>query len=365
MTVYIGLWLYVVIIAYANHKCKLKPNYFMWLAFTGMTILLGLRGHSVGEDTEMYLSVAKAASRMSWKEIFSRFPTVEWNFISYGSYGGYSEKAETLYMAYNKLVVSIFRTPQAVLLITAIITSLLVMKFIVDNVEQKNDIYLATYIYMCDAMYMSSFNVMRQVFALAIAAQSVNEIKNNDYKKAAIWIAVASGIHLSALVFVIVLLVYKLNNKRKNYKWLIVGLLALPAALPLITIIAGKLSPKYAAYLRVSYWEGQAKGTLLLWAIIVVAIIIMIRSKKNDNYIWWLVYMATIYIGIELIGMRLTVISRVALYFRIGLLLFLPSIRQYFDNKGKLLYTMGMLAILTISFFSYASSPARVYTLCF
>lgn len=362
MAVYIGLWLCVVIIAWVNRSCKLKPTYFMWFAFIGMTFLLGLRGHTVGEDTEMYLSVAKATSRMSWKEIFSGFPTVEWNFISYGSYGGYSEKAETLYMAYNKLIMSIFRTPQAVLLITAVITSLLIMKFIVDNVEQKNDIYLATYIYMCDAIYMNSFNVMRQVFALAITVQSVNEIKKGNYKKATVWIAMASCMHLSALMFVIALVAYRLNNKRRNYKWLIVGMLALPIALPLITIVAGKLSPKYVAYLQVSYWAGQAKGTLLLWIIIIVAIFIMIRSKKDDNYIWWLIYMATIYIGVELIGMRLTVISRVALYFRIGLLLFFPAVRQYFDHKGKLLYTIAMLVILTMSFFSYASSPARIYS---
>lgn len=43
-------------------------------------LILGLRGSTVGEDTKMYLSVANAASRMSWKEIFSSFPTTEWNF---------------------------------------------------------------------------------------------------------------------------------------------------------------------------------------------------------------------------------------------------------------------------------------------
>lgn len=365
MTVYIVLWLYVVSVAYINKKSRLSPKYFMRMAFAGMTLLLGLRGVSVGEDTRMYVSVANAAVRMTWKDILESFPTVEWNFISYGSYGGYSEKAETLYVIYNKVIMLAFHNPQIVLLITAIITSLLMMRFLESNVEESNDLYMATYIYMCDSIYMNSFNIMRQVLALSIAAQSIDEVKKSNYKKALAWILVATCIHLSAVIFILILIAYKLNNKRKYYKYLVIGLCVLPLALPMITVIAGKLSPKYASYLHVSYWGAQAKGTLLLWGIIIIAIIIMARSKSNDNRAWWLIYVATLYIGIEIFAMRLTVISRVAMYFRIGLLLFFPTMKKYFEGNSRLLYTMGILAVMTISFFSYANSPARVYTFCF
>lgn len=144
---------------------------------------------------------------------FSSFPTTEWNFISYGSYGGYSEQAETIYMAYNKLIMSVFHNPQWVLIITAAITCYFMMRFIRNNVEQYSDLYLATYVYMCDSIYMSSFNIMRQGLALSIAAQAIEEVKYEKYKKAIVWVAIAMCFHLSALLFVAVLLIYKLKEK--------------------------------------------------------------------------------------------------------------------------------------------------------
>ena len=112
MTVYIGLLLFIAIVAFINKKTSFSPKYFLWISFMAMTIVLRLRGSTVGEDTKMYLSVANAASRMSWKEFFSAFSTTEWNYISYGSYGGYSEQAATICMAYNKLIMSVFHNPQ-------------------------------------------------------------------------------------------------------------------------------------------------------------------------------------------------------------------------------------------------------------
>lgn len=91
----------------------------------------------------------------------------------------------------------------------------------------------------------------------------------------------------------------------------------------------------------------------------------MIRRKDNDERTWWLIYMATIYIGIELIGMRYTVISRVAMYFRIGLPLFFPTMKKYFGTNSRLIYVGGILFVMTWSFLSYASSPARLYTFGF
>lgn len=118
---------------------------------------------------------------------------------------------------------------------------------------------------------------------------------------------------------------------------------------------------KYVSYLQISFWSAQAKGTLVLWGIIIIAILIMIRCKDNDERTWWLIYMATIYIGIELIGMRYTMISRVAMYFRIGLPLFFPTMKKYFSTNSRLIYVGGILFVMTWSFLSYASSPARLY----
>ena len=107
MTAYIVLWGYVVFAMLFVQLRKLHPKYFLIMAFFGMTILLGLRGATVGEDTAMYLRIAESAYRKSWSQILSSFPSVEWNVISYGSFGSYSEKIETFYMIYNLSLIHI------------------------------------------------------------------------------------------------------------------------------------------------------------------------------------------------------------------------------------------------------------------
>ncbi len=67
---------------------------------------------------------------------------------------GIVNKQETIYMAYNKLIMSVFHNPQWVLIITAAITCYFMMRFIRDNVEQNSDLYLATYVDMCDSIYI-------------------------------------------------------------------------------------------------------------------------------------------------------------------------------------------------------------------
>ena len=44
---------------YLKHNSKQSRRIFLYLAFITMTIVLGLRGESVGEDTKHYLNVFK------------------------------------------------------------------------------------------------------------------------------------------------------------------------------------------------------------------------------------------------------------------------------------------------------------------
>ena len=52
MTVYIGLLLFIAIVAFINKKTRFSSKYFLWLSFMAMALVLGLRGSTVGEDTE-------------------------------------------------------------------------------------------------------------------------------------------------------------------------------------------------------------------------------------------------------------------------------------------------------------------------
>ena len=362
MTIYIIMWILIVVASYFASRSNYKVQYFVFFSFCLMTLVLGLRGANVGEDTKMYLNIAERVTNITWKDIFSSFPTSQWRYISYGVLSGFSEQTETLFLAYCKIIMCIFHNAQAVLFITAAITNVLIAKFILDNLESKTDVIFAVYIYMCDALFMNSFNTMRQIFAISIASQSISLLRQKKYIKACVCVLFSACIHQSALIFLIADIFYLLKDKKGKYKYLLVILCVLPVSLPILIKIASAFSSKYASYLTVSFWGAQLRGTLLLWGLIAVTLVIMIRSQKTMEFDWWIIYMATCYIGIELIGMQLTVVSRVAMYFRIGLVLLFPSAEKYFEKRSKAIYKLGIIAIMTISYFSYAHSPARLYT---
>lgn len=48
-------------------------------------------------------------------------------------------------------------------------------KFVYENAHEH--IFMGTYIYLCESLYMNSFNAMRQVLALAIAVQAYTVLK--------------------------------------------------------------------------------------------------------------------------------------------------------------------------------------------
>lgn len=355
MTIYIVLWVLVCAAAYISIRYKFRAEYFVWFAFALMAAVLALRGPYVGEDTAMYLEIGERVAGIPWQEIFTNIPTMEWKP---------NNSMETGYLIYCKLIMLFFREPQWVLAITAILTSALTAKFILDYTRNEDAVF-ATYIYMCDSLFMNSFNVMRQILALSIAAQSLQQIKRKNHIGAAAWLLLAVCLHKSALLFLLADVLYELKRKKKRYILFVTGSACLPVMMPLIIKIASLISSKYANYLTSGFWGSQLRGTLLMWAAIIVVIVIIFVARRSDEFDWYLVYMATAYIAIELIGVRLTLVSRAAIYFRIFLVFLFPAAKKYFDTEARFFYIAAVLVMMTFSYFSYASSPARVYDFFF
>lgn len=351
MTIYIVLWALVCTAAYITLQYKFRAEYFVWFSFALMAAVLALRGPYVGEDTAMYLEIGERMKQIPWQEVFSSVPTLEWKP---------DNAMETGYLAYCKLIVTIFRDPQWVLAITAILTSALIAKCILDH-SRNEDAIFATYIYMCDSLFMNSFNVMRQILALSFAVQSLQQIKRKNHIGAAVWLLLAVSFHKSAILFLPAAVLYRMKWNKKQYPFFVVGVACLPVMMPLIIKIASLISSKYANYLTGGFWGSQLRGTLLMWAAIVFIIPVIFVAPRTDEFDWYLVYMATTYIAVELVGVRLTLVARAAIYFRVFLVFLFPAAKKYFDAKTRVFYIAAVVVMMTFSYFSYADSPARIY----
>ena len=361
MAVYIGLLCFVLGTCLLSMYKELKPKYFLFLSFLAMTLVLGLRGVTVGEDTSNYIQIIERAAQMSWGSILADFPKTEWQFISYGGFSGYSAQIETVFLACCKLLMKIFHNAQAVIFVIAAITSILIARFIRDNVEKNSDIYLVTIVYMCESMFMNSFNLSRQMLAMGIAVQALACVRNRKFKRAIVILAAAIMIHMSAIVAVIPVLLLAWPDKKFACRASLIAAAAAVPAIPLLRKIVAVLLPAYLEYFEVNYWKPSLNGTIILWLIIVALLILMWMNRCNGEEELWLSSLMMLYLSIEIIGLRYVMIGRVASYFRLFIGLFLCQGEKTLSWQYKVLFRMGIVLLVCAAFLRYAASPARLY----
>lgn len=356
MAIYIGLLIYIFAIGYLFRYKYKNRKYFLTLAFAAMALVVGLRGKNVGEDTNMYLNIATAAKRMSWSQILAGFPNTTWSYDQWG----FPNKINTPFLLFNKLVVSIFQNPQWVLFWCAVITCVGFAKFIYDNTYQ---VFSATLVFMCDSIFMMSFNLMRQCFVMAIALQAYKCYLDKKYIKGSIYILIAALIHNTALIYLLMIPLLIIKDKKKEIKYILLIAVLSPILLQYLQQLVARFSPYYAGYFQQSFWSGSLGGTLLLWLFIIVfgAYSYVFIKKKADNEQYLLIALIIIYLSLEIASLRATMVSRLALYYRAFLILYFPSIYERL-GKDRKIFRVLLYVLLVFEFMSYARSGTRVYS---
>lgn len=327
-----------------------------------MALVIGLRGQSVGEDSRMYLSMATLTDSMTWKTVFSGFPKSTSFVYEYENGTYYDSKTETFYLALNKLIMSVTHDAQWVLLVVAILTCIGFGKFIYDNC--KDHIFLGTYVFLCESLFMSSFNASRQTFSMSIAINSYTCIKKKEYLKGLFLILIASTFHLTSIVYLALFPIDWLSRKEKSLKYVMIGALALVPMLGTIQMIVNKVSPYYATYLRVSYWKSNIGGTFFLWAFELIILVSFMLKKNLEKDEYFAIACTAIYLSIEVAGLQYTALTRLAMDFSVFLILLFPRFLRYQKGARMVIYLLIVGVLLTGEYFSYASSPARNYVFC-
>ena len=355
MNIYIIIWtlicLFGIIFVYSTKNYKI----FLFLSFLIMALVLGFRGNNVGEDTQMYLSIANATEGLSFMDILSEFPESTWSVDIHG----YHNKVETFYLLFNKLIIILTGEAQWILIITALISCFGFAKFIYDN---SSDIFISTYVFLCESIFMNAFNITRQTLAMSIAINSYTCIKNKEYIKALFLILIASLFHKSALIYLFLFLIFIMNNKGISSKYILIGCIVITQSIPILYKIVMKFSPYYASYFQDGFWKASANGIIILWIFewCMLAYMCFKGIKNIDEYM--IVACTSIYLSIEIIALKYTGISRIALYFKPFILLLFTMFKKYFKKKDRFIYIIFIFTILAILYFKSAGSTSRIYS---
>lgn len=364
MTIYVIL---LILVFLYGLILKINPNdrnmkkIFLSLAFFSFTLVLGLRGSNVGEDTLHYINIFNNASNVSLKDIFT---SSGFRASYFTDYYGYTDTIEGGFLIWCKFIRLFTDNPQIYLFLTAGITCFFFAKFIYDNCKDE-DVFLPTMVYLCESAFMMSFNLMREMMACAIVLQSYKYLKKKRIGMPLIIILIAASIHntaLIALLFIPIMMFNAQNNKLRSFN--IAALISI--LLPIISLnsqsIIVKLFPRYLSYFTINYWQNTIGKSIILIVVEIIAIFVMYNKKFIVPYSAKLSVMVMIYIAFELAGLKVVMLSRIGLYFRAYLMLFFNTWFKFLNKQTKIILETFILILLIAFYLSYAAAPSRSYT---
>lgn len=362
MTTYIvlliAIFLYSLILK-INPNSKYAKIIFLTLSFFSFTLILGLRSINVGEDTPTYISIFHYCQNIPLSGVLA----LRGFKIPYFTQLGYTNTIEIGFFIWCKLVGIFTNNAQTFLFYTAGITCFLFAKFIYDNC--LDDVFLPTMIFLCESPFMNSFNLVREMMACAVALQAYKLLKNNKIFKSFLVIVIAFLIHNTAIITILLVLfalIFKNENQRRSFN--IAALVAI--IIPIATVGAqssiAKLFPDYSDYYIHNFYQNSlGVGSLILIVIEVVGIIYMYIKKFRTVDSAEVSILVLIDIFFQLLGTKIVMLFRLAIYFRVYLLLFFNRLFDLIPTNYRKLCKGMLLVLLIIYYLSFAGSDSRSY----
>lgn len=224
---------------------------FLIIAFGGMFFLCGFRAASVGTDMENYLLKYWEIHYHTWGDIFTNF---------------YTERIEIGFALLNKLLDLFTRNPHAIIIASSALFCLGTGRFVYRYLD--NDL-TAVILLICGGTYLYTFNITRQMIAVALLLNAWGLLTEKKYKASVALFVISMLFHVTSFVFIIAYLFYFLRENRRAVT-VLVGLGALVALFhrPILRLASGLLGA--FSYIDNSKQKLRAGGIWAVWAIILV-----------------------------------------------------------------------------------------------
>lgn len=349
--IYYSLFLGICFLGYFFLGIHRDRKLFLFLSFFMMALVLGLRGNKVGEDTAHYLTLFNIFKNYDLKRILSNGLNVK--------FGQWDESVEIGYVFLNKIVQIFTSDGQVLIFVVALLSCMLMARFIYKCIPKH--VFLATIIFMCDSLYMSMFNALRQMLAVAIVLNSFEYMRKKEYKKVLLIFVFALLIHKSAIVFSPIIFYFFVRDKRRAIVVTGAVSLILCLATPMVMLVGAKLFPSYAVYFSENYWSNHVGGTLVLWLMLIAIIMYILKHGVRNDEEYFGTIGSILYIAIEVIGLRIAAFSRITYYFRAFCMMLYPAFSERFTKKSRRIYDILIMALMLMEFVSYTNVGSRKY----
>ena len=281
---------------------------YIWLVSIMLMIFLGLRGLSVGIDTNAYYSFFEDSKHLNLIDIFD-------------------VSVEQGYWLFQFIIGRVFGDFQFLLIITAIIY----VGIVSYNIYRYSVNPMFSYIlFIIFGFYSFGMSATRQTLAMAIVMIAYNFIVDKKFIKFLIVTLIAASFHISAMIF----LPAYLFNYLKISKKTIISLLGFGL---LLFFFDDQIQVLMNQYARLEYSQSETGGFrlyLLLLSTIILGLIYLnpfVKQNMNNAFLLYMVLSSVIIM--PLVMWNPAVLRLYYYYYYVFMILYVPNILNVIKEK--------------------------------
>lgn len=321
-----------------NPKSNKKKKIFLILSFSLLAVIAGIRNYTVGIDTHLYY------------KFYLNLPNVSFDMLKNVRY-------EFGFSLLCKILSTICKNPQFLLLITSIFINYAIGNFIYKN---SKNVVISTILYIICNYYFSYMNIMRQAIAISIILLGYEKIKKEKYITYSIYVLFASFFHFSAISALVLIVLRKFNfNKKFIVLTIIISVFVFMYGNSIFEILA-TYSSRLNEYVGTVFVSENYYGALLEFLVIAIQFIFgfliinkykpEIYKNKNENLntITGIIAMSAI---IAIMVMKIIIFNRFLHYFSIFSIIWIANCLELIPKaKNRLLWIIIILSMFFIYF---------------
>ena len=350
-------------------KVNFKKNkkLFLVLSYTLMVIILGMRNKTVGVDTKNYYLIFSMVAETPFSEIIKSY---------------YFLSIEVGYVMLMKIL-SIFGNYYLFQITVAIITCILFADFFSNNMENY---FIAVILFLGFDIYLLSFNISRQMLAVALIINCWSCLNKNKKIEAAVLFLIAELVHTTSWLFIVIYLVYIMRKNKLIIRLLPIVWMLIIAAYKIILNKIASIVPHYANYYGNHKTVLEVGLSKIIWMLVLTISILLIfrniiisgvkakssnniekRNKFSENLETYLYATFSLcYVGANIVGLSFNYFERLGCYFAPFVIITFERFGMQIKSTAiRRLYYCGLVVCFSIYFILSTRTEQYAYSFFF
>lgn len=319
-----------------------QERWFTGIVFFAAALLMGLRGLTVGVDTLSYYNVFEAVRALSFADIGaeSSILGVEWFYL---------------------FLMKVFSVCGLNYFIFQVVVAFLycfgMRRFILKSASNS---FLATALFFGINLYLTAFNITRQLLAVMILANAWIVLTEGKNARFIAMVFIAALFHKTALLFFVVAIVFSFRQRKWLVRYLVpLFVIALLTNYDMILEIAS-IFGLYENYLKNVKVKQSAGAVWIIWIGLSLAAFYVIFSKKFSTTSSIFATFTLAYVGCNVVGLEFNYFERLGCYFEIFVILLLDCISiSTLPRTPQRIMINGLVPCFFLVFFLRSSMSAQ------